>query len=81
MANILLSILFNLLLANVTVLLCFFFLFLIAFNNFFTSPVHNENARHGLALVIPIGAPITVAKGAIETPPLVTDKTIKDLSN
>ena len=40
-----LSILFNLLLANITILLCFFFLFLVAFNNFFTSPVHNENAR------------------------------------
>ena len=58
----------------------FLFLFLVAFNNFFTSPVHNENARLKLAHVIPIGAPITVAKDAIETPPLVTDKTIKDLS-
>ena len=57
------------------------FLFLVAFSNFFTSPVLNENARLKLALVIPIGAPITVGKDAIETPPLVTDKTIKDLSN
>ena len=57
-----------------------FFLFLVAFNNFFTSPVHNENARLRPALVIPIGAPITVAKDATETLPLVTDKTIKDLS-
>ena len=56
------------------------FLFLVAFNNFFTSPVHNENVSLRLALVIPIGAPIAVAKHAIETPPLVTDKTIKDLS-
>ena len=56
------------------------FLFLVDFNNFFTSPVHNENARIKLALVIPIGAPIAVAKDAIETPPLLTDKTIKDLS-
>ena len=46
----------------------------------FTSPVHNEIARLRLALVIPIGAPITVAKDAIETPSLVTNKTIKDLS-
>ena len=52
------------------------FLFFVAFNNFFTSPVLNENARLKLALVIPIGAPITVGKDAIETPPLVTDKTI-----
>ena len=56
------------------------FLFLVAFNNFFTSPVQNENARLRLAFVIPIGAPVTVAKDAIETQPLVTDKTIKDLS-
>ena len=32
-----------------------------------------------LAVVIPTGAPITVANGAIEMLPLVTDKTIKDL--
>ena len=56
------------------------FLFLVAFNNFFTSPVHNENARLKLALVIPIGAPIAVAKDVIKTPPLITNKTIKDLS-
>ena len=62
-------------------LLCFFFLFLVAFNNFFTSPVHNENARLRLALVISTGIPITVVNDAIEMLPLVTDKTIKDLSN
>ena len=56
------------------------FLSLVAFNNFFTGPIHNENARLKLALVIPTGAPIAIAKDAIETPPLVTDKTIKDLS-
>ena len=70
------------LLANITILLClcFFFLFVADFNDFFTSPVHNENARLRLELVIPIGAPITVAKNGIEKPPLATDKTIKDLS-
>ena len=56
------------------------FLFLVAFNKFFTSPVHNENGRLKLALVIPIGAPIAVTKDSIEAPPLFTDKTIKDLS-
>ena len=58
------------------------FLFLISccFNNFFASPVHNENARLRLALVIPIGIPITVANDATETLPLFTNKTIKDLS-
>ena len=58
----------------------FLFLFFVVFNNFFTSPVHNENARLRPALVIPTGISITVANDAIETPPLVTDKTIKDLS-
>ena len=58
----------------------FIFLFLFAFNNFFTSPVHNENARLRIALAIPISIPITVANDAIEMPPLVTDKTIQDLS-
>ena len=56
------------------------FLFFVAFNKFFASSVHNENARLKHALAIPIGAPIAVAKDAIETPPLVTDKTIKYLS-
>ena len=61
-------------------LLCFFFLFLVAFNNSFTSPVHNENARLRLVLGIPTGIPITVVNDAIETLTLVTDKAIKDLS-
>ena len=56
------------------------FLFFVAFNNFFTSCVDNENARLRLALVILIGVPIAVAKDAVETPPLATDQTIKDLS-
>ena len=72
-----LSILFNLLLANVTILLCFF-LFLVVFNNFFTSPIDSENARLKLALAIPAGVPITVANDTIEMLPLVADKTIKD---
>ena len=73
--------LFNLLLANITILLCFFFLFLVAFNNFFTSPVHNENARLRLALAIPTGIPITVVNDAIETLPIVTDRTINIFQN
>ena len=56
-----------------------YFLFLVAFNNFFTSPVHNENARLRHALVTPAGIPITVVNDAIEMLPLVTDKTIKHL--
>ena len=63
--------LFNLLLANITVSLCFFFLLLVAFSNFFTSPVHNENVRLRLALAIPTGAPIILANDAIETLPKI----------
>ena len=76
-----LSTLFNLLLGSIIILLCFFFLFLVAFNNFFTSPVHNENAILRLALGIPIGAPITIANDAIEMLALVTDKTSKICQN
>ena len=57
-----------------------FFLFLVVFNIFFTSPVENENVRLRLALAIPTGVPITNANDAIEMLPLVADKTIKDLS-
>ena len=60
--------------------MCLFFLSRVVFNNFFTSPVDNENVRLGLALAIPTGVPITVANDAIETLPLVADKTIKNLS-
>ena len=75
-----LSILFNLLLANITILLCFFFLFHVVLNSFFTIPVKIENERLKLALVIPTGAPITVANDAMVKLPVVTDKTINDLS-
>ena len=69
---------FNLLLASITIL-CFF-LFLFVFNSFFTIPVEIENARLKLALTIPTGAPIVVANDATEMLPVVTDKTINDLS-
>ena len=73
-SDILLSMLFNLLLASITILLCFFFLFLIVFNSFFAVPVVIENARLTLALIIPTGVP--VANDAIEMLPVVTDKTM-----
>ena len=60
--------------------MCFFFLFLAIFNNFFTLPLDNENVRLRLALAIPTDVPITVANDAIETLPFVADKTIKSLS-
>ena len=64
----------NSLLASITILLCFFFLFLIVFNSFFAVPVVIENARLTLALIIPTGVP--VANDAIEMLPVVTDKTM-----
>ena len=64
-SDILLSILFDLLLANVIILSCSFFLFLLAFNNFFTSPVDNQNVRLRLALAIPTDFPITVSNNVI----------------
>ena len=74
-SDILLSMLFNLLLANTTILLCFFFLFLVVFNRFFTIPVEIENARQ-----MQENAPIAVVNDAIETLPVVTEKTINELS-
>ena len=72
--------LFNLLLAGITIFLCVFFLFLIVFKNIFTNPVVIENERLQLALMIPTGAPIAVANDAIEMLPVATEKTINDLS-
>ena len=68
---------FNLLLANITNLLCFFFLFLAVFNNFFASPVDSENVRLRPTPAIPTGVQITVASDRIEMLVLVADKKIK----
>ena len=70
-----LSILFNIFLAKIAILLCFFFLLFVTPNNFFTSLGDKENARLRLALAIPIGVPITVTNEAIEILPLVVDTT------
>ena len=72
--------LFKILLASITILLCFFFLFLDVFNSFFVIPVKIENARRKLALTIPTGAPITVVNDAIEMLTVVIDKAINGLS-
>ena len=71
---------FNLLLASITILLCFSFFFLIVFKNFFTNPDVIENVRPQLAPIIPAGAPITVANDAIEMLPDNIDKTFNNLS-
>ena len=72
--------LFDLLLASITILLRFFFSFPIVFKNFFTNPDVIENVKPQLAPIIPAGAPITVANDAIEMLPDNIDKTFNDLS-
>ena len=72
--------LWTLLLASITILLCFFVLLLVISNSFFTILVQIENTRLKLVLVIPTGTPVTVASDAIEIIPVFTDKTINDLS-
>ena len=72
--------LLSLLLAKIRILSCFFFLFLVVFNNFFVIPVAKENNIVNPALAIPTGAPTTVAWEIIQTPPVVAFKTIKILS-
>ena len=72
-SDILLSMLFNLLLASITILLGFFFFFLVVFNSSFTNPVVIENARLQLTLIIPTVAPITAANDAIEMLAVATD--------
>ena len=62
--------LFNLFLANIPILLYFFFLFCVVFNNFFAIPVVNENAKLKFALAIPIVAPIAVTNEVTEMLPL-----------
>ena len=72
--------LLSLLLANIRVLSCFFFLFLVMLSNFLTIPVVRETIKVNLALAIPTRAPATLAKEMIDVPPLVALKTIKNLS-
>ena len=72
-SDILLSTLLNLLLANITILLCLLFLLLFIFNSFFTIHVQIENARLKLTLVILSRVPMTVANDTTEILPVVTD--------
>ena len=71
--------LFDILLDSITILFCFFFLFLVVFS-FLIIPAEIENARLKLALTIPTAAPITDENYEIEMLPLTRDKTINDLS-
>ena len=51
------SIIFNLFLASVIILLCFFLFFLVIFNNFLTTPVVTVNITVEDAPAIPTGIP------------------------
>ena len=67
--------LFNLLLSSITILSCFLLLVLVIFNSFFIIPTEIENARLKLPLIIPIGAPMTVANDTIDMLQLATLQT------
>ena len=69
----------NLLLASITILWCFFFLFLTVFKNCFTNPDVIENVKPQLSPIIPAGASITLANDPIEILPDNIDKTFNDL--
>ena len=73
--------LFNLLLTNITILLCFLFSFRVIFNNVFTTTLGIENAKLKLALTIPTRAPITSANDAVDIPPLLANKQLKIYQN
>ena len=70
----------SLLLANIRILSCFFFFFLVIFNNFLVIPVVREKIKVKLALAIPTGAPTILVNEIIDTSPVVALKTIKILS-
>ena len=72
--------LLSLLLANIRILSCFFFLFLVILNNFLTIQVVKEKIKVKLALAIPTGAPIILVNEIIDTSPVVALKTRKILS-
>ena len=72
--------LFNyLLIASITILLWFFFLFLV-FKTLFTNPDVIENVKRQLAPIIPAGTPITLVNDAIEMLPDNICKIFNDLS-
>ena len=63
-----------------TILLCFFFVFLIVFKNFFANPDVIENVKAQLAPIIAAGAPITPVNDAIKMLPDNRAKTFNDSS-
>ena len=74
------SMLLSLLLASIRILSCFFFLFLVIFNNIFIISFATEKIKVKLALAISTGSPTILITEIIDTPPLVALKIIKVLS-
>ena len=70
----------SLLLGNIRILSCFLFSFLVVFSNFLIIPIVREKIKVKLALAIPTGTQTTLVNEAIDAPPLVATKTIKNLS-
>ena len=70
----------SLVLANIRILSCFFFLFIGILRNSLITPAVTEKSKAKLALAIPAGALATLADEMIQTPLLVALKTIKILS-
>ena len=64
------SIIFSLLLANIIIWSCFFFLFLVILSNFFIIPIVTEKIKVKLASAILIGAPTKLTEEIIQTPQL-----------
>ena len=74
------SMLLSLLLTNIRILSCFFFLLLVMLSNFLIIPVLSKKIKVKLGLAIPTGAPKMLAKDMIDTPPFFVLKTIKTFS-
>ena len=71
------SMLLSVLLANIRILLCFFFLLHVIFSNFLTIPIVREKNKVRLALSISTGAPTILVNKIIDTPALAALKTMK----
>ena len=71
---------FSLLLANIRILSCFFFLFLVMIRNILIISVVREKIRVKITPAIRTGAPTTLTEDIIQTPLLVALKTFKTLS-
>ena len=71
---------FNLLFANVIILLCFYFLFLVICNNDLFRPATIVNIKVKEEPAIPTGIPTTAAYEAILNVPNDADKVINILS-